>query len=93
MRKIFYAIIAVTALGLVACGSNTDNKAEGHNNHHATAETTNPNAILDPVCKMEKTDQWVDSASSHGQMFYFCSPVCKEQFEKDPHKFMDAHSH
>lgn len=52
-----------------------------------------PTEILDPVCKMVKADTWVDSAISHNTTFYFCSPVCKEQFEKDPHKYMGEHAH
>ncbi len=42
----------------------------------------------DPVCGME-----VDPAQAAGQVtyrgrtYYFCSPACREQFDKDPHRF------
>lgn len=84
MKKILFATIALATLSLVACNNNND--------AHLATEA-NPNDILDPVCNMVKTDSWVDSSSTHGQMFYFCSPVCKEQFDKDPHKYMGEHTH
>lgn len=43
----------------------------------------------DPICGMS-VDQ--KTASHHsvyqGKHYFFCSPSCKEQFEKDPNQFV-----
>jgi YHS domain-containing protein len=79
MKKLL--IISSILFALASCNSETETKV--------AADTQ----ILDPICKMVKTDDWTETSETHGQTFYFCSPVCKEQFDKDPHKYMDAHSH
>jgi YHS domain-containing protein len=46
----------------------------------------------DPVCGMQ-----VDEATAaakldhHGKTYYFCSPVCKDTFEKNPEKYASGH--
>jgi YHS domain-containing protein len=52
-----------------------------------TAPTT------DPVCGMQ-VDPATAAASSEydGQMYYFCSPGCKRQFDKDPEIYVGPHA-
>lgn len=44
---------------------------------------------IDPVCGME-----VDPATAKykmlykGKVYYFCSPMCKDAFEKDPEHYL-----
>lgn len=42
----------------------------------------------DPVCDMqiEKADA-VGQSDYEGRIYYFCSPVCKEQFDANPTRF------
>jgi YHS domain-containing protein len=57
---------------------------------------------IDPVCKMkvdEATAQW--TSEYKGETYYFCSPGCKQAFDKDPEPYLteggdsehDAHHH
>ena len=41
--------------------------------------------VVDPVCKMTIEDKDAVGASTYkGTTYYFCSPVCKEDFDKNP---------
>jgi YHS domain-containing protein len=41
--------------------------------------------IVDPVCKMLVYEEKAAATSDHnGQTYYFCSPRCKKDFDKDP---------
>jgi len=40
---------------------------------------------VDPVCGMEVDPDSAAAQSEHeGKLFYFCSPTCKQKFEKEP---------
>ena len=46
---------------------------------------------LDPVCKMEVNPASAEAQSEYGGVaFYFCSRGCKEKFDLDPERFIDA---
>ena len=45
--------------------------------------------VLDVVCNMEideKTAKW--KSEYKGKTYFFCSPGCKETFEKNPEKYV-----
>ncbi len=45
--------------------------------------------VHDPVCGMEIEPQSAFAKREHmGQMFYFCSQSCADQFDKDPHRYV-----
>ncbi|MGW8318994.1 MAG: YHS domain-containing protein [Candidatus Promineifilaceae bacterium] len=49
---------------------------------------------IDPVCKMEveeATAQW--KSEYQGQTYYFCSPGCKQAFDKAPEKYLNGGGH
>jgi Cu+-exporting ATPase len=49
--------------------------------------------LKDPVCGMELTYETAQARSEHdGQTYYFCSLDCKEQFDKNPEKYV-THEH
>ncbi len=53
--------------------------------------------LKDPVCGMEVTYENAQARSQYnGHTYYFCSLDCKEQFDKNPEKYVthehDAHS-
>ena len=46
---------------------------------------------IDPVCGMEvdpKTAEW--KSEYKGQTFYFCAPGCKQDFDKEPEKYIGS---
>jgi Cu+-exporting ATPase len=52
----------------------------------------------DPVCGMEVTYETAQARSEYnGQTYYFCSLGCKEDFDKDPEKYVHqeqgSHNH
>ena len=45
---------------------------------------------IDPVCKMDGVvDNNTSSALYNNTTYYFCTPMCKEEFEKEPLKFLN----
>lgn len=43
----------------------------------------------DPVCGMEVTDASNDETYEYkGKIYYFCTTLCKIQFENDPEKYV-----
>ena len=44
---------------------------------------------IDPVCGMEVNESRADYETTYkGRKFYFCSAVCKEEFDRDPDAYM-----
>lgn len=42
----------------------------------------------DPVCGMDVDKQKAAGHSEHrGKTYYFCSPTCKQKFDKEPAKY------
>jgi protein SCO1 len=67
----------------------SNNSPGGHG--VASFSTTAPTAelLIDPVCKMQVTkDESGPHVMYHGQVFFFCSDHCKEQFLKNPALFI-----
>jgi YHS domain-containing protein len=45
--------------------------------------------LKDPVCGMDVTYETARARSDYnGLTYYFCSLGCKEQFDKDPEKYL-----
>lgn len=44
---------------------------------------------IDPVCGMDVDPKTATLKSTYqGKAYYFCSPGCKREFDKDPQKFV-----
>ena len=44
--------------------------------------------VTDPVCGMQVDPNSAAGSSEYqGQTYYFCSPGCKNDFDKDPDKY------
>ncbi len=42
----------------------------------------------DPVCGMDVDESQVNDSSSHeGQRYYFCSPGCRSEFDRNPQRY------
>lgn len=45
--------------------------------------------FVDPVCRMKlPTSRARDSVEYQGNTYHFCSTVCREQFEREPDKYL-----
>jgi Cu+-exporting ATPase len=45
---------------------------------------------LDPVCKSEVNPMSAEAQAEYdGVVFYFCSQTCKEQFDREPLRYLD----
>lgn len=43
----------------------------------------------DPICGMEVNEETAKFKTEHMEKtYYFCSAICKEKFEENPHKYM-----
>jgi YHS domain-containing protein len=55
--------------------------------------TSSPEGLamgLDPVCGMEVNPASAEAQSDYeGVTFYFCSHACKEQFDREPLRYLD----
>lgn len=82
MKKLF--VLAFVALGFAACNnaSETEHKVEEVPTEIAA------NQEIDPVCNMVKTDAWTLSSVVENDTIHFCSPVCKEVFDKNPSEYL-----
>lgn len=82
MKKLF--VLAFVALGFAACNNATNTE------HHveATPAEVAANQEIDPVCNMVKTDAWTLSSVVENDTIHFCSPVCKEVFDKNPAEYI-----
>ncbi|MCD6575272.1 YHS domain-containing protein [Candidatus Aerophobetes bacterium] len=48
--------------------------------------------VKDLVCGMEVDEEKAPAKLEYkGKMYYFCAPVCKEPFEKEPEKYIKPH--
>ena len=60
------------------------NVAEG-----VKALAQSPEKLVDPVCGMTVTKETAAATYSYkGQTYYFCSKACKDNFTKDPQKYL-----
>lgn len=45
--------------------------------------------VKDPICGMNVEEKTAGFKSTYqGKIYYFCSPSCKEDFDKAPSKFI-----
>ncbi|MNE39652.1 YHS domain protein [compost metagenome] len=91
MKQIF--LFSALALTFAACGNSnkTEDKATTSeataSETAATAAAAPTNGPKDPVCEMDKKADWDQYTVYGGDTTWFCSPHCKETFDKDPAKF------
>lgn len=77
MKKIIAIAFAFTAF--LSCQNQT-NQAEAAHVHFANTK--------DYICGMEVQPSWTDTCTYKGQTYAFCGASCKEEFLKDPGKYM-----
>lgn len=91
MKK--YSLIIVAAFSLLACNVSvsTDKNKEAETETEAVVQSDKGEKTLakktDPVCGMEKDNTWTEFSVTNSDTTWFCSPHCKESFDKDPAKY------
>jgi len=46
---------------------------------------------IDPVCNMKVSEETVAEKSTYkGKAYYFCSALCKQLFDREPEKYVQA---
>jgi len=88
MKKVL--LVSGLSLFAMACGNNnTAEQAGTHDHTDMQASTSNdPNAVVDPVCGMTEGDiAYTDFSVYQSDTVWFCSPHCKDEFDKDPAKY------
>ncbi len=51
-------------------------------------------AVRDPVCGMQVNPQEAAASRARmGQEYYFCSPDCALEFDKDPYRYLRQTTH
>ncbi|HET8574202.1 MAG TPA: hypothetical protein VFL76_10055 [Edaphocola sp.] len=88
MKKLSF-VLALSLLAVSCQNKNTEGqKASDNNMKMGSAQTVKPNAKVDPVCGMPQGDiAYTDFSVVQKDTVWFCSPHCKEQFDKDPAKY------
>jgi YHS domain-containing protein len=101
MKKILYIILLILAVAvfLSAAGCTEKEQSTGNELHGASEQVTttamtnvdsNSSKEIDVVCKMKVDKSVVDTSVYKGKTYYFCAPYCKNEFEKDPEKFLNS---
>ncbi|MCC6723625.1 MAG: YHS domain-containing protein [Saprospiraceae bacterium] len=79
MKKIIVIAFAITAI--LSCQNQPKPTADGH--VHFVNKT-------DYVCGMDVQADWTDTCTYKGNTYAFCGASCKEEFLKDPEKYLAA---
>lgn len=95
MMKKIALLAAVPAILLFSCAdSNSSTEATEapeeatSSMHHAHGGEAPEGAKVDPVCHMfEEEIAWTDWSVNAADTVWFCSPVCKERYDKDPSQY------
>jgi len=83
-----HLILIAAAAFFASCSSTTDSHEDAH--QHDTPATVAADAVTDPVCNMPKGDNWTEYSLKGTDTVWFCSPHCKESYDKDPAKYAAA---
>lgn len=90
---LFWATLFYFMMRMGGCCGPTGHKHEQgeHEGHeHAKPAVKTGLGPFDPVCGMDVSDRTPLTTQFEGKTYYFCSTVCKNVFEKEPHKYMSG---
>ncbi len=93
MKKVL--LMTALACGLFSCNQGSPETTKSETNSPAPAEgkmnvkLAQLSSDMDYVCGMSITDDGIsDTASYEGKLYGFCSKECKDEFVKEPGKFL-----
>ncbi len=80
-------------------GDKTHNSVMDHSMMHSSSSTGHSHSsstattAKDPICGMDvDVNKAVAKSEYRGQAYYFCSPSCKTEFDKDPARYASGQS-
>jgi len=82
MKKLF--LLTILTIFAVSCESKNEAKMGGG------AVLPNVKVVndQDPICGMSTSVHMKDTLTYGGKLYGFCSTKCKEEFKKDPQKYV-----
>ena len=89
----------LSAAGCAEKAQSTGNEIQGASEQVTPAMTpaaamngtdSTSSKVIDVVCKMKVDKSVVDTSVYKGKTYYFCSPYCKTEFDKDPEKYINS---
>lgn len=90
MKK--YSFLIAGLLFLCSCNVTVKHNNEEEQKEAPAAEAGAPQSekiakAKDPVCGMDMESGWTEFTASGTDTTWFCSPHCKETYDKDPGKY------
>ena len=89
MKSKFF-LTALLSVSLLACAQETPKVK--HKKKNTTAKTTTQKVkfanAIDPICEMRTDDDMKDTVVYKGKTYGFCSSYCKDEFKKNPEKYV-----
>ena len=88
MKKLIFGFACV-GLSIIACAQETPQvkkvKKTTQTTQNQKAKVVNK---LDPICEMSTADHLKETAQYDGKLYGFCSKYCKDEFLKNPKKYV-----
>ncbi|WP_265427542.1 YHS domain-containing protein [Chryseobacterium sp. YIM B08800] len=83
-------LTALLSVSLLACAQETPKVK--HKKKNTTTKTTTQKVkfanAIDPICEMKTEDDMKDTVVYKGKTYGFCSSYCKDEFKKNPEKYV-----
>ena len=82
---------AFLSLSLLACAQETPKVKHKKKNNAAKTTVAQQKRFAnskDPICNMKTEDDMKDTLLYKGKTYGFCSAYCKEEFQKNPEKYV-----
>ena len=96
---IYFLLLAALAVVIMRFGCGAHVMGHGHGKHSSSQPERStesagvrwspPTSAVDPVCGMTVSPEKAKSSIHDGDVYYFCSADCREQFESAPAEFLN----
>lgn len=90
-KKAGYLATICASIFLFSCGENEGVSEQLESQEMTMGEVSSapetPTGPLDPICDMEKTDEWELFSMYEEDTVWFCSEFCKETFDNNQEKY------
>jgi len=89
MKSIFILAVFLSA-SLVSCVQDAPKVKHKKSMNSGGKNLANIKVVnkVDPICKMETAGFTKDTAAYKNKVYGFCSTYCKDEFRKDPEKYV-----
>ncbi|MDX2002402.1 MAG: YHS domain-containing protein [Chitinophagales bacterium] len=92
--KLLIILSTIFLWTITACNTGNEMKSEGAAKTEINVTPDQLASKVDPICDMDVTQSKItDTAQYNGGIYAFCSDHCKEEFKKDPEKYLSKGKH